>query len=82
MASKAYDQPNYGVLKKTEKVRLKEKDRYRYMNTIKNFTVDFTSNKEDIQLSLNQVYWVFFNLQSKFDINSILPSKFLFPLFL
>ena len=73
-AESGYDQPDYRILKKTEKMRLKEEDRYRYMNTIKNFIVNFTSNKEDIQLSLNQFYYTFFNLQPTF--------KFLFTLFL
>ncbi|KAH7679458.1 SRR1-like domain-containing protein [Dioscorea alata] len=80
--AKSYDQPDYRILKKTEINRVKEEDQYRYMNTIKDFTVDFTVDKEYIQLPLNQFYWVFFNLQPEFDINPILPSKFLFTLFL
>lgn len=70
-----YVEQDYGIFKKTEMEQLMHDDRYRYMITIKDWSVDFTVDKESIERSFNQFYWVFFNLHPEFDMSYILPNN-------
>lgn len=72
---KSYEGPDYGIFFQSEITRLERDDRHRYMQTIKDWSIDFTVEKQNMQMPFNLFKWVFFNLQSKLDINSFLPSN-------
>lgn len=57
--------------------RLAKADRHRYMQIIKNWSVDFIVTKRDIWMPFNQFQWVFSYIPSELDINYILPSNIL-----